>query len=475
MTRTHFLLITAAALSLAALVSGGVNGRPGGPSSGGAQLLPPPPSSTAPAGQRTALLTGLAGPMRLEARLSADRVLAGASTMYLETNVVAAPAERLTQRLPVNLAVALDRSGSMSGNKLAQAKRAALALVDAVRDGDRLAVIAFGSDVTVFPSTLVDASGRAALRGFVESIQDSGSTNISGALAAATEEVRKHREAYRVSRVILLSDGQPTEGLTSPSDLKALVSDARSRHDVTTSAFGVGLDFNSRLMSDLANTGAGNYAFIEDASAMASVFERDLDTASSTVARRVELELRPGPGVEVLEVPGYELTRTASGYRVGLYDFANGQTAQSLFRLQVSGAPAEGELSLGVVTLRFVGARDGDVREVPLKLAATATTRSDEVQAHSDAQLLELARRMDVTKHLAAAVTAYESGDREKAYGIFDGIRRQFGQSADALAGDDLAAVERKLRSGNAEGARAAKSLTDKTMKNFGQNNTYTN
>jgi len=82
---------------------------------------------------------------------------------------------------------------------------------------------------------------------------------------------------------------------------------------------------------------------------------------------------------------------------------------------------------------------------------------------------------MEVSKQMAAAASAYESGNREQAYNIFDGIRRQFGMSADALADDDLALTERRMRAGDADGARAAKSLTDKTMKNFGQNNTYTN
>jgi Ca-activated chloride channel homolog len=473
MTRTHFLLFSAGALCLVALVAGSSRGFSTAPSSAAAPS--PLPTSTMPAGQRTALQQGTDGTLKLEARLSTDRVLAGSSTLFVETNVAALASERPSVRLPVNLAVALDRSGSMSGQKMEQARRAALALVDALKDGDRLAVVAFGSDVTVFPSTKIDDFGRAQLKGFVEKIQDSGSTNISGALEAATEQVRKNREGYRVSRVILLSDGQPTEGLTRSEDLRALVERTRTLDDVTTSAFGVGLDFNSRLMSELANAGAGHYAFIEDATAMASVFEKDLATASNTVARRVELELQAPSGVEVVEAPGYRVTRTSAGYRVSLYDFAGGQTAQAMLRLQLSGMPAEGDVALGKLVLRYVGANDGVSREVPLRLAAQATTSASEVAAHSDPQLITLAQRMEVSKQMAAAASAYESGNREQAYSIFDGIRRQFGQSADALAGDDLALTERRMRAGSDDGARAAKVLTDKTMKNFGQNNTYTN
>lgn len=476
MTRTHFLLFTAAGLALLALVSGGLPQSPGGhpgspgghPGSPGSAVLP----STAPAGHRTALAQASAGALSVDARLSSDRVLAGSSTMYVEVNVAAAAAERRAERLPVNLALALDRSGSMSGNKLAQAKRAALALVEALKDGDRLAVVSFGSDVRVFPSTLVTGSSRADLRNFVEQIVDQGGTNISGALESATEEVKRHREGYRVSRIILLSDGQPTEGLTSPSDLKRLVQRAREEQ-ISTSAFGVGLDFNSQLMSDLANGGAGHYAFIEDASQLASLFERDLETAAGTVARQVELWLKPRPGVALVDVPGYEWSPSGAGFRVGLYDFAHGQKAQALLKLELAGVPAEGRFPLGELSLRYVGAENGLVKEAPLSLAAEATGRAGEVQAHSDAKVLELAQRMDITRHLAAAASAYESGDRTKALGIFDGIRKQFGMSADALAGDDLAATERQLRAGDAEGARAAKSLTNKTMRNFGQNNVY--
>jgi Ca-activated chloride channel homolog len=476
MTRTHVLLFVAAGLALAALVSGGTTGGfAGGGRAGSGGVVPPgsaPLPSTAPAGQRTQLFRGQGAGMTLEARLSADRVLGGSSTVYLDTNVLAAQSELKPTRVPVNLALALDRSGSMSGNKLEQAKRAAQALVGALTDGDRLAVISFGSDVTVYPSTRIDASTRAELLRWIGGIQDSGGTNISGALEAASEQLRRSREGYKVSRVILLSDGQPTEGRTSAAELKDLVAAAR-RDDITTSAFGVGLDFNSRLMSDLAGAGAGNYAFIEDANHLAPMFEKDLLNAAATLARNVELELRPKAGVALADVPGHEWRSTGSGYRVPLYDFAGGQTAQALLRLDLTGVPAEGHFAFGELVLRFVRVSDGTVQEVPVAFSAEATSSSSEVQAHSDALMVETVQKMEVAKQLASAAAAYESGDRDKAVSIFDGIRRQFGMSADALAGDDLTAVQGRMRQGGSTGAAEAKQLTNKTMKSFGQNNTY--
>jgi Ca-activated chloride channel family protein len=343
-----------------------------------------------------------------------------------------------------------------------------------MHEGDRLAIVSFGSDVRIFPSTVVSSSTRAEMSSFVEQIVDFGGTNISGALEAADAELRKARESYKVSRVILMSDGQPTEGETSANALKELVARAR-RDDITTSAFGVGLDFNSKLMSDLAGSGAGNYAFIEDPNHMAELFERDMRSAAATVARKVELELKPRAGVTLADVPGHEWVRNGDAWRIPLYDFAGGQTAQALLRLDLTGVPAEGLFALGEVSLRFTSVADGSVRSVPLALAAEATTSQSDVDAHADAAMVETVKKMEVAKQLAQAATAYESGDRARAVGIFDSIRNQFGMSADALAGEDLSATQRRMQQGGDEGSSAAKGLTTKTMKSFGQNNTYGN
>ena len=125
------------------------------------------------------------------------------------------------------------------------------------------------------------------------------------------------------------------------------------------------------------------------------------------------------------------------------------------------------------LTLRFTSVADGTAREVVVPLSAEATTHGSDVSAHADGPMVETVQRMEVAKQLAMAATAYESGHKDQAVGIFDSIRRQFGLSADALAGDDLVAVENRMRQGGSEGSTAAKSLTSKTMKSFGQNNTY--
>lgn len=478
MNRTHAVLSAAAALTFAALAA-----RSPAPATGPrsqveqALVAPEPPAPAVPMSKATAVAsTGHAsgaGPLALSARLSSARVLAGRSTVWLEATVGAeAVATGRTERQPVNLALALDRSGSMAGTKLAQAKRAAEALIAALGPQDRLAIVAFGSDVTVMPSTRADADGREALQRFVGGIADSGGTNISAALVQARSELLRHREAYRVSRVILLSDGQPTEGQTGEGELKALVRAARAE-DITTSAFGVGLDFNSGLMGALAYAGAGFYAFIEDAAQLATLFEKDLSTASSTVARRVEVWVKPRPGVTVADVPGHEGTRVGEAYRVGLYDLSGGQSAQLLARLELAGAPADGAVELAEVKLRYLDLESDRPQEEAFALSAQATLDPADVEAHADAQVVERAKKVDVARQLQQASAAYQRGDRGSALDIFGNIRRQFGMSADALAGESLDDAEKKLRSGGNDGARTAKDLTAKTMKSFGQNNTY--
>ena len=154
----------------------------------------------------------------------------------------------------------VDRSGSMSGKKMEQAKEALKFVLNNLRQGDTFNIIAYDSSVESFRPELqkYDEETRKAALGFIEGIYAGGSTNIDGALSTALEMIQ---DAKRPGYVIFLTDGLPTAGETNEAKI---VDRARQRNKYRTRVvnLGVGYDVNSRLLDRLSRANYGQSEFV---------------------------------------------------------------------------------------------------------------------------------------------------------------------------------------------------------------------
>mgnify|MGYP005841493375 CR=1 FL=1 len=154
----------------------------------------------------------------------------------------------------------VDRSGSMSGKKIEQARNALRFVLNNLQQDDLFNIVAYDSVVESFQPELQrysDATRQAAL-GFVEGIYAGGSTNIDGALQAALAQLQ---DDQRPSYIVFLTDGLPTAGETN---LAKIVDNARQRNKVRARlfAFGVGYDVNSRLLDQLSRDLFGQSQYV---------------------------------------------------------------------------------------------------------------------------------------------------------------------------------------------------------------------
>lgn len=247
------------------------------------------------------------------------------------------------KRAPVNLAVVLDRSGSMAGEKIESARRAAHALVDRLGDADRLAFITFGSNVTpLFPSQRCTPAAKGEMHRAIDRIYDMGGTNLSGGLEAGLREVMAHGEGYAVNRVILISDGEANEGITSRTGLDAIARGALRQH-VSVTALGVGADFDEDTMEQLAENGGGNYRFLQVGGELETVFNDELKQLSTTVAASPALHLQLAPGVRVAEVFGWTYDTEPGGIVIHMPDFAAGEHRKLVVQLAAPANQLGGE------------------------------------------------------------------------------------------------------------------------------------
>jgi len=203
-------------------------------------------------------------------------------------------------RLAVHLV--LDNSGSMAGDKIANARRAAEALVARLADDDDFSLVVFSTAAQVVVESGPVGPRRAEIAEAIHDIAVDGSTNIAAGLDVTYAEARKWRDRDALAIVMLLSDGHANMG-TTEAMLTTRVA-AAFQDGIQTSAFGLGADFDAALMSAIADQGAGGYYYLADSTQIAPAIARELDARLVPVAQAVELRVRLAPDIKLVNVFG---------------------------------------------------------------------------------------------------------------------------------------------------------------------------
>lgn len=237
--------------------------------------------------------------------IQADRIRipAGlASERFLQITVSAPAAPRTdAARPPVDVAVVLDRSGSMGGRKFAMARAAVEHAIRLLRPTDRLAVVCYDDHVdTVVPCAPATSEAKRHAMQQLAQIDPRGSTNLEGGWTRGVEELLRLAPnegaagAPRVRRVLLLTDGLANVGMTDAASLTALALERRAQ-GVVTSTFGVGADFDEELLSAIATQGGGHFYFVEQAEQIPDLLASELGETLQVVAHDVVLEVAHRP------------------------------------------------------------------------------------------------------------------------------------------------------------------------------------
>lgn len=200
-------------------------------------------------------------------------------------------------RPALNLALVIDRSGSMRGKPLEEAKRCAEMIIDRLASRDRLALIAYDDRVDVL-ATSAPVQDKARLKGILAGLEERGTTDLHGGWEAGAGQAARSLAPSRISRVLLLSDGQANRGVTDLDTIARHCAELAAA-DVTTSTYGLGAHFNEELMTAMAKSGQGQAHYGQRAEDLIDPFQQEFDLLSALVARRLRLQLHAEPGVRV--------------------------------------------------------------------------------------------------------------------------------------------------------------------------------
>ncbi|HYG49421.1 MAG TPA: VWA domain-containing protein, partial [Flavobacteriales bacterium] len=209
------------------------------------------------------------------------------------------------KRTPLNLCVVIDHSGSMAGDKIIYAKKAAKFVVDRLEETDYLSIVMYDSEVSVvWPSQAV--KDKEKIKKLIDGIKDNSGTNLGGGLLEGYIQVKKTFKTDYVNRVMLMSDGLANEGITSVDALQKIARENCQEYKISLSTFGIGLDFNENLMTGIAEHGCGRYYFIDDPEHIPTIFEQELNGILNQVASDVKLKIKIPKGMNLERVFGYK-------------------------------------------------------------------------------------------------------------------------------------------------------------------------
>ena len=360
-------------------------------------------------------------PINLEARF-AQAVMKGGEKQRNYLRIGLNGCERKpTERTPVNVAFVIDRSGSMQGARIVQAREAAAAAIRRLDKNDIASVVIFDNQIDV----LVQAQpvdDHAAFIDRIRQVSARGSTAIHGGVIEGAQQVRHNLDQRRLNRVVLLSDGQANVGPRRPEDFAKLGRELLQQ-GISVSTIGLGLQYNEDLMLQLARASDGNHTFVGETTDLIQVFNKEFDDVLASCAQTVSIDVELKPGVRVVRA----LSRDGK---------IEGQTAQFqlnqvyaatehyvLMEVEIDqdagGGAADGDVDLGRVRVSYTAAQDGARQTIESPVRARFSESQTEVAASRNNAVIESVVEQSVRARTAAAIALGDQGRHGEAQALF--------------------------------------------------------
>jgi Ca-activated chloride channel homolog len=358
-------------------------------------------------------------------RVEMDRsVLAADGPQKVVVKVTLDPARSsLPGRPPVNLALVLDRSGSMAGEKLEKTKEAAIAALRRLGPQDILSLVIYDHEVV----TLVPAGHVQDLKGVEErirGIRQGGRTALFAAVSQGAAELRKNPSKNFVHRILLLSDGIANVGPSAPEDLGRLGA-ALIKEGISVTTIGVGTDYHEDLMTRLSQNSDGNTYFVESAKDLTRIFNAELGDVLNVVAKKVKVTIEFQDGVKPLNIIGREgriRERTAELYLNQLY---GGQEKYVLIEAEVPRSAAGREVNVASAVVSYENPLNNANETASGRVQARFSEKRDEVERSlNPAVQKDYELNLNVAAQERAIALADKGKTREATEELRDSARR---------------------------------------------------
>ncbi len=258
------------------------------------------------------------GILRVSGQLNQNKVLQGSDGLIgfnLTLQAENTFAEEKITANNIDMVIVLDRSGSMKGRKITDARQAVRQLLSRLSAADRFALVTYSDGVRIDSGLLkVTPNNRRNMELAVSGIQVGGGTNLGAGLQAGIDLLESSQRGTNAARIILISDGLANKGITDARTLSSMAGIAVEK-EFAVSTVGVGIEFNEYLMSAIADQGTGSYYYLENPEAFAEVFQKEFNATRMSVVSNLKIQIPLKDGISLVNAAGYPI-RIQDGYAV---------------------------------------------------------------------------------------------------------------------------------------------------------------
>ncbi|MCA9412386.1 MAG: VWA domain-containing protein [Candidatus Omnitrophica bacterium] len=355
-----------------------------------------------------------AAQVQLEVALGNPVLLANEKqTTFVKVGLTGFAMQSNEDRPPVNVAIVLDRSGSMSGDKIERAKEAAKMAVDRLSPKDIVSIITYDHTVNVLlPATKVTDNGY--IKNEISKIQPGGNTALFAGVSKGAGEVRKFLEDNRVNRVILLSDGLANVGPSSPGEL-ANLGESLAKEGMAVTTIGLGLGFNEDLMTQLAFKSEGNHYFVAEEAELAKVFNTEFGDVLSVVAQDVVVDIDCREGIRPIRILDREGNIDGQTVKVKLPQIYSNQQKYVLLEVEIPASEEGSTLPIANVSVSYNNMETKTSDDLSSSVSARFSGSRTVVKESVDKDVLVPAVRSIANIANEEAVRYRDEGKMEKA------------------------------------------------------------
>lgn len=288
-------------------------------------------------------------------------------------------------RTPLNLGLVIDRSGSMEGPPLDYVKQACAHVVDMLTPDDVLSIVTFEQNVDVLmPPQRV--SNKQMIKDGIALIQAGNTTNLYDGMRLGFQQVIAGEQPGRATRLVVLTDGDPTEGIKDFQSIVGQAAEIKSR-GITCTFLGFGPDYNEELLAAMAKRSGGNYYYIPRPEMIPEVFRTEMEKLMTTIARNLRMDLKLARWV-TMRVP----EQADSGeITVSMADMERGSTLQQVIDLEFANHPL-GHYRVAGGRLTYDDAVSGRQESVEIDLVMEFTSETARYSAPVDSRVSQAAQ-----------------------------------------------------------------------------------
>ena len=355
---------------------------------------------------------------------------------------------------PARVALVIDTSGSMEGNKIENARDAAHAFIDRMNPRDELTLVTFGDSANpLLRNHRMNSAGRrAAAHEAIDEIEADGNTCTSCGLQSGYDHLLGGSRDG-VHRVILLSDGHANRGITEPTSLAQMAQNAHQGLGIDTSAIGLGRLHNEVTLASLAQAGAADYRFLHNSDYLAELLDEELTSLHATTVRALQVALRPGDGVHFLSTQNLGARYSGDEIIFDVGQLAAGETMEFLVELQLP----PGEMGRAVTATATFQDAIGRSYEVVEDARMRRSTDLAAIEDSINSKVVETRTLLLSALKIEEAMNYIASGNRKAGLEVLQSNAQELRQSAPSVALDEeVAQMEAMIQTFDTHGAGVA-------------------